>query len=204
MGFQTTVGAEPVPSKWGGGTGEFFSKIENVKSSPILITETEQKLMTRKILIYVFCLLILTSGAQLAEAKGKTDVLGLRVGMSREEATARLEKIGKKDHDERKQQEIWTLTNDKRFSHVIIAFDKEFKAVRFVTAKAREGGKRVRYSDVLDTKKAVARNAANNYKYVFEVPTQGSKTGYKIIARGTDKDYLTYFAVEELDTVQNL
>lgn len=157
--------------------------------------------MIKKILIYTFCLSLLFTFAQFAEAKTGGDILGLSVGMSREDAIARLQKLGKKDHDERKQQEIWKLRGDERFSHIIIAFDKEYKNVRFVTAKARADGKRVRYSDVLDIKKAVATITPNNYKYVQEVPANGKNAGYKIIARGTDKNYLTYFAVEELDVV---
>lgn len=156
--------------------------------------------MKRKVFIHVLCLVVLLVGTQLAEAKLIKDVLGLRVGMSREAAIARLHQIGKKDHDERKQQEIWKLRDDPHFSYVIIAYDKEYKTVRFVTAKAREDGKRVRYSDVIDTKKATQLGSANNYNYVLEVPASGDKPAYKIIARGTDKNFLTYLAVEEIET----
>ena len=158
--------------------------------------------MRNKFLIFVFCLGLLLINVQTSVAQTKNDVLGLKVGMSREAADSRLQKIGKKDHDERKQQEIWKLKNDKRFSHVIVAFDKEYKKVRFVTAKARENGERVRYSDVLDTRKSVAQQMTNNHKYVLEIPAKGRTPGYKIIARGSDKDYLTYFAIEELDVIK--
>lgn len=158
--------------------------------------------MTKKVLIYTFCLGILLISTQFASANPKSDVLGLRVGMSNDKAVKHLQKIAKKDHDERKQQEIWLLNNDPYFSHIIIAFDKDYKNVRYVTAKARVNGKRMRYSEVLDIKKAVQLGSANNYNYVMEVPARGSKPAHKIIARGTDKDYLTYFAVEEIDAVE--
>lgn len=92
------------------------------------------------------------------------------------------------------------MRDDPHFSHVIIAYDKEYKTVRFVTAKAREDGKRVRYSDVTDTKKARQIGSANNYNYVMEVPASAGKPAFKIIARGTDKNFLTYLAVEEVET----
>ena len=158
--------------------------------------------MIKRILSALFCLSILFVGAQLTKAEIKKDVLGLYIGMEREAAIKLLQKIGKKNHDERKQQEIWALSNNSQFSHVIIAFDKEYKKVRFVTAKARENGKRVRYADVLDTRKAVQMGSGGNYNYVLEVPERSNQPGYKIIARGTDKNYLTYFAVEEIEIVQ--
>lgn len=154
--------------------------------------------MKKKLLSLAFILSVIFINVQLAAAATKHDVLGIEVGMSREDAISRLAKIGKKDHDERKQQEIWALTDDKRFSHIIISFDKEYKYVRFINAKAKENGERVRYSDVIDIEKAVAQNVPNNYKYVLTVPAEGGKAAYRIIARGSDKDYLTYFAVEVL------
>lgn len=158
--------------------------------------------MTKNYLISAFCLIILIFGAASAFAETRRDVLGLYVGMSKEKADAKLQKIGEKERDERKQQEIWKLKNDSRFSYIIISYDKEFKSVRFVTAKVRPDGKRIRYADVLDTKKAVQLGAENNYNYVLEMPASGDKPAYKIIARGTHKDFLTYFAIEELDTVK--
>lgn len=155
----------------------------------------------RKFLTIMFCAGILLFSASGIKAEVKKDVLGIYVGMNHDEAIKILQKIGKKDHDERKQQEIWKLKDDKHFSHIIISFDKDYKKVRFVTAKALENGKPIRYSDVLDVKKAEAQVLPNNYKYVMVVPAKGDQAGYKIIARGKDKDYLTYFAVEELDVV---
>lgn len=157
--------------------------------------------MTKAILIYIFVIWIGLLNPHFAEARTKHEILGLRVGMSKDEALSRLQKIGTKDRDERKQQEIWILTNDKHYSYIIIAFDKDHTRVRFVTAKAREGGKRVHYRDVIDIKKARQEGSTNNYKYVLEVPAGGQELGYRVVARGRDKEYLTYFSVEELDKV---
>ncbi len=78
----------------------------------------------------------------------------------------RLNEIGKLDHEERKQQEIWALNNDPHYSHLILAFDKEKQDVRYITAKARTDGSRVLYSDVLDINNAKLITSPNNYKYI--------------------------------------
>lgn len=156
--------------------------------------------MMKKILAGTFLFWIMLLIAVNINAQTKHDVLGLKVGMNKDDAVKRLQKIGSKERDERKQQEIWNLTDDSSYSHIIIAFNKENK-VRFITAKGRESGKRVRYSDVIDVKKARQMGAVNNYKYVLEMPARGKKPGYKVIARGQDQDYLTYFSIEELEVL---
>lgn len=154
----------------------------------------------KKILAGTFLFWIMLLIAVNINAQTKHDVLGIKVGMNKEDAVKRLQKIGSKERDERKQQEIWNLTDDSSYSHIIIAFNKENK-VRFITAKGRESGKRVRYSDVIDVKKARQIGAVNNYKYVLEMPARGKKPGYKVIARGQDQNYLTYFSIEELEVL---
>ena len=72
--------------------------------------------MIKKFLIYTFLFWIVLLNSHFAEAKTKHEILGLRVGMSKEEALNRLQEIGSKERDERKQQEIWNLTNDKHYS----------------------------------------------------------------------------------------
>jgi hypothetical protein len=133
------------------------------------------------------------------KTQSKSDILGIRIGLSKEDTTKRLNEIGKLDHEERKQQEIWALNNDPHYSHLIVAFDKEKQILRFITAKARENGTRVRYSDVMDISKAKLTTSSNNYKYIQEVQGNESTPGYTRIASGTDSDYLTYFSLKELN-----
>ncbi len=128
-----------------------------------------------------------------------SDILGIRIGMSKEDTIKRLNEIGKLDHEERKQQEIWTLNNDPHYSHLILAFDKEKQDVRYITAKARENGDRLRYSDVLDTSKAKLTASLNNYKYIQDVQAVETNPGFSRIASGTDSDYLNYFSLKELN-----
>jgi hypothetical protein len=146
---------------------------------------------------FVLLILLALFSVQTSEAKTKSDILGISLGMSYDEATRRLQKIGKLEKNESKLQEIWTLNKNASFSHLIVGFDKETKEVRFVTAKALAGGKRVKYEDVLDTKKAKQAGAVNNYKYIQEIPAQGKRAAFKIIAMGQDSNYLTYFSIEK-------
>ncbi len=151
-----------------------------------------------KNLLLLLCLITLAC-TNAPQTQSNSDILGIKIGMSKEGTIKRLNEIGKLDHEERKQQEIWTLNNDPHYSHLILAFDKEKQDVRYITAKAREKGSRVRYSDVIDIKKAQQRSSANNYKYIEEVPATESTPGYTRIASGTDSNYLTYFSLKELN-----
>ncbi len=155
--------------------------------------------MIKRFLLYFSLFSSMLCSVQLVSAISKPEVLKIRLGMSVEEAHKQLKKIGKLEREERKQQEIWTLVNHPNYSHLIVAFDKEYKKVRFVTAKVREGGNHVRYSDVIDVRKAVKENIGNNYKYVLEVPAKGKDPGYVVTARGQDAEYLTYFSMEIKD-----
>ena len=144
--------------------------------------------------ITLLALVLIMSWTPLAQA-AKKEILGISVGMQPADALARLEKIGRREKQERKQQEVWVLNNDPRFSHLIIAFTKGYTEVRYVTAKVRDGV-HVRYQDVLDLSKAKQMGAPNNNKYVLEVPASGGRPGYVLIARGTDPHFLAYFSIE--------
>jgi len=155
--------------------------------------------MLKNLLILLLFSLIAFNCSKSSKTQSNSDILGIKIGMTREDTIKRLNEIGKLDHEERKQQEIWTLNNDPHYSHLILAFDKEKQDVRFITAKARENGSRVRYSDVLDISKAKLTSSPNNYKYIQEVQKTESTPGYTRIASGTDADYLNYFSLKELN-----
>lgn len=153
--------------------------------------------MKRRVALVAF-LLILAGGTRAsAAAEPKPEILGVRLGMSLREARARLEKLGRLEREERKQQQVWALRDDPRFAFLIVGFDKDFSRVRFITAKAREGGERVRYADVLDLKRARQLGRAGNYSYSQRV-RRGRRGAYVVSARGTDAEYLTYYSVRSL------
>lgn len=157
-------------------------------------------MMRRFITLSLLLAVAATAAVARVEAKEpKPEIMGIKIGMSADAAHARLRKIGKLEKEERKQQEVWHLNGDERFEYLIVGFDKEYKHVRYVTAKARDNGKRVRYDDVLDLKKAKQTVSANNYKYLLEVAAHDKRPGYTVVVRGTDPNFLRYYSVEKID-----
>ncbi len=155
--------------------------------------------MLKNLLALLMLCLITFGCSNPSKTQSGSDILGIKIGMSKEDTIKRLNEIGKLDHEERKQQEIWALNNDPHYSHLIVGFDKEKQKVRYITAKARENGSRLRYSDIIDIGKAQQTSSANNYKYTEEVQANESTPGYTRIASGTDSDYLNYFSLKELN-----
>ncbi len=147
----------------------------------------------------VLCCLILLAAACGAGSEPKPEILGVRLGMSREEAYVRLRNIGKLEKEERRQQEVWKLTGDSPYSHLIVAYNKEYTSLRFITAVANEDGRRVRYDDVIDTNKARRTGAGNSITYTLEVPSRGNQPGYVVKAIGNDPQYLKYYSIEKID-----
>ncbi len=118
------------------------------------------------------------------------DILGIRVGMSKEEAQKRLEEISEFERDERKQQQIWRLKNDAHYSHIAIGYDKS-NQVRYLTAFADSSKKRVRFSDIGDLSSAKQEITNPHYKYTWEIPASGENPAYFVSAYGTESEFLS-------------
>ncbi len=156
--------------------------------------------MLKNLPALLFLCFITFGCSNLLKTQSDSDILGIKIGMSREDAHKRLKEIGKLEKEESKQQEVWALNNEPHYDYLILAFDKENRQVRYITAKARENGTRVPYSDVLDTGKAQQTSSANNYKYIQEIPGNVLSNSYAKIASGTDSNYLTYFSLKQLNS----
>jgi hypothetical protein len=127
--------------------------------------------------------------------KPSAEILGIRLGITKDEADKRLQKIGTLEKEERKQQEVWTLSNDQPYSHLIVSYNKEYTSLRFVTAVAKE--KQVRYSDVIDTKKARLTTSGANHTYDLEVEESEGNPAYFVKAIGNDPEFLKYYSIEK-------
>ena len=127
------------------------------------------------------------------------EILGVRLGMSRDEARARLQSIGQLEKEERRQQEVWRLNNDASYSHLIVAYDKGYTAVRFVTAVATEQGRRVRYADVIDRARAREDLTPVTRTYTQEVAARDGRPAFVVKAIGSDPESLKYYSVERID-----
>lgn len=155
--------------------------------------------MKKTAAICFLALLLKACGGGGAAGEPKPEVMGLRLGMSRQEAHARLGELGRLEKEERKQQEVWKLAADPTYSHLIVAYNKEYTSLRFVTAVARDDGRRVRYADVLDTGRAQRAEAGSTVTYVLEVAATGAQPRFQVRLVGNDPDFLKYYSIEKLD-----
>ncbi|HEX8150628.1 MAG TPA: hypothetical protein VF591_25815 [Pyrinomonadaceae bacterium] len=151
-----------------------------------------------KIVVTICCLLLLAAACATA-VEPKPEILGVRLGMSREEAHARLRGIGKLEKEERRQQEVWRLTDDPNYSHLMVAYNKEYTSVRYVTAVANEQGRRLRYADVIDPGRARLESTQASRSYTLETPARAGRPGFVAKVIGDDPTYLKYYSVELAD-----
>ena len=121
------------------------------------------------------------------------DVLGVRPGMSEDEARGVLDKIGRRQPGERMKHEVWEVT-DPRISHVGVRFDAKNHVVRWVTAIARaDANPRLRYDDLADLAGAQHKTDGINHTYIWNVPARGEQPRYVVEALGRDPQYLTSY-----------
>ena len=151
-----------------------------------------------KIVVTICCLLLLSTACATA-VEPKPEILGVRLGMSREDAHARLQEIGKLEKEERRQQEVWQLTGDPSYTHLMVAYNKDYTSVRYVTAVANEQGRRVPYADVVNLGSARLESTQASRTYTQEFPARGGQPGFVAKAIGTDPTHLKYYSVERVD-----
>ena len=122
------------------------------------------------------------------------EILGLRLGMSREAAIERLERIGRPQgtEDEEGGKQSWAL-KDRRYRYVVVGFDADRLA--WFSLFARPGGRPVLMRELGDLARAKRQG---NYIYVWSVPSRGGRAGYEVIARSLDPDTLQSLSVAPL------
>ena len=145
------------------------------------------------------CLLLFAAACSRASREPRPEILGVRLGMNRDEARARLQSIGRLEKEERRQQEVWRLDNDASYSHLIVAYDKGYAAVRYVTAVAGEQGRRVRYAEVIERGRAREDVTPATRTYTQEVAARDGRPAFVAKAIGSDAESLKYYSVEKID-----
>ena len=151
-----------------------------------------------KRVVTVCCLLLLAAACATA-VEPQPEILGVRLGMSREQAHARLQQIGKLEKEERRQQEVWQLTDEPSYSHLMVAYNKEYTSVRYVTAVAKDQGRPVAYADVINLGGARLESTQATRTYTQETPARAGRPGFITKAIGTDPTHLKYYSVEIAD-----
>lgn len=139
-------------------------------------------MMKTRVIIAGSLLALLLSACATATAPSMTapsDILGVRLGMPRAEVRTTLEtRGGKFEREERKRQEVWSVT-DGRYASLMIGYDPEWN-VRYVTAVAKPDGQAVRYADVIDLTRAEHKSAGQTHTYTWAI----GKPDYYVIAIG--------------------
>jgi hypothetical protein len=121
-----------------------------------------------------------------ASAKGApADLLGLYPGMSDADVQHRLEKIGEVVRGKDRPKQTWKL-NDSRYGFLVLRYDEDWK-MHWVTAFAREGGRRVRYRDIGDL--SLAAHTGQHF-YSWTIPAHPGAGTWTVVARGGDPRYL--------------
>jgi hypothetical protein len=108
-----------------------------------------------------------------------SDIAGIRLDMPRDAVRSTLANVATLEREERKRQEVWTLTNDPRFASLIIGYTSDWN-VRFVTAVAKPDGVAVPYEQVLDVAAAQHASAGETQTYTLRTGTPE----YLVIAIG--------------------
>jgi hypothetical protein len=133
-------------------------------------------------------LLVLAVPASARQAPA--DVLGLTPGMNDAEVQRRLEKIGEVVRGKDRAKQTWKL-HDPRYGYLVLRYDQDWR-IHWVTAFAREGGKRVRYRDVGNL--SLATHSGEHF-YTWTLPAHSGAGTWTVVARGGDPRYLESISI---------
>jgi hypothetical protein len=153
----------------------------------------------KRLVVLVFSVLLL-SVTQCARKTNDLpkDLLGIYIGMNREDAQKRLEEIAVFESKTRKTGHLWKLKNDSHFSHLAIDYNKENK-IRFVTAfvDAATAKERIRFAEVGDLTTAKAEISEPHYRYIWEIPAEGDKPDCVVNIYGDNPEFVTMYTLAD-------
>lgn len=150
------------------------------------------------LLIFSVFLLSLVSCARKTTELPK-DLLGLYVGMKKEDAQKRLEQIAAFERDEEKNQQIWRLKNDSRFGELAIGYNKE-NQIQYITAfvDAATAKEKIRFSDVGDLSRAKKEIVEPHHRYIWEVPAKDERAAYYVNVYGDSSETVTIYTLNRV------
>jgi len=124
------------------------------------------------------------------------DYMGIQVGMEREEAHERLDRIGHAQGGESEEGDegTWALS-DRRYGFITVGFDRSGH-LSWYSLFARRGGQRVLMREIGDL--ATARKQGN-YIYIWNLAARGGRPACTVIVRSQDPDTLRSLSVSGLN-----
>ncbi len=155
--------------------------------------------------LIISCVVLLLLGYLPATAKPR-ELLGLRLGMSEDAVRDRLRKIGTQREEEKEkevkkeEQEVWILDRHRKFDYLVARFDDQHR-LSFVTVVVRKEA-RMRYSEVAKVKDARHATDGRNHTYTWTVAGGSKQAGYRVVARGSDPEFLTSYSLYPLGAKQ--
>src|SRR5690349_19163622 len=112
------------------------------------------------------------------------EILGIRLGMTYQQAHAKLTEIGEfKNQDE--GQEFCSLRSDPHYQTLIVGFDREHR-VRYITVLAKPKGEPIDYSDVGNVHSATSSGQPGNLIFTWKSEEPKGHFEYQAIAKGSD------------------
>src|SRR5436190_10846553 len=115
--------------------------------------------------------LFLAAGAACSLPKTPAiEILGLRIGMEKAAARARLNEISEFVRNEGRNQEIWKVKDASRFAEVAVGYSDD--KIRYVTAFVNKTQAKdlIPFSGVGDLRSAKAEIMEPHHRYVWDVP----------------------------------
>ncbi len=127
------------------------------------------------------------------------DILGISIGMSKEDAKRRLEEIAVFERDERKRQQVWRMKDAARFGHIAVGYDENDR-IRYVSGIVDKSiaKERIRYSDVGDLSTAKKEIVEPHRRYIWDVPERDGKPAYSIIINGDEPEFVSIYSLNKI------
>lgn len=144
-----------------------------------------------RILVAALVSIVVAMPSLAAPRTPRSELLGLRLGMSDLEVRRRLERIGRLTEmqpDAGGRKQIWAL-RDRRFQVLNLRLDASHN-LQWCTAYPH--ARRVRYADIGDTTGA---RRAGNVIWIWAVPASAARSAYQVTARGTDPKFCSSVAL---------
>lgn len=157
--------------------------------------------MRRLLIPYLVLLFIAGSSARALAWNPPRDILGVRLGMNEDAVRARLKKIAKQQKEEREEeeggeQEVWIFNKHPRFNYLLVRFDDQHRLI-FITLVMNQPS-RFRYDELGELKDAQAATDGRNYTYTWKMASANGRSGYAVVARGSDPQYLNSYSLYRL------
>lgn len=153
-------------------------------------------LITLKLIILLIIVGMMTQCAVQNPTALPTDIKGISLGMSKEEAQRRLEEIAVIESEGRKVGQLWKLKNDQHFSSIAVDYDTKNR-IRFITAFVDKttAKEKIKFADVGDLTKAKTEIAEPHYRYIWEIPAEGDKVARVVNIYGDNAEFITMFSL---------